>query len=1123
MIVSPHLDDAVLSAWSVLSERDAQVTVVTVFAGIPPEDTPLSEWDRDSAAENAAELMRARREEDVSALAMCGADHIHLDFLDVAYRTAPVSLGAVAATLGELAADADEVYIPAGLGRHVDHVATARAALDAARGRSVHMYADAPYASRQWAAALVAADEDGRLRWLDAVLDTAPLAPPELPRSVQLTEAQVAAKRGSLQRYASQLAPLGNAFPGFSEDEALAREWVWDVEMHPSAARPLDLLPGPLPPPGAASERPFLSVLVRTQGMRPEPLAVALESLVRQRCRDFELILLLHNPAPDASGRIAEAVDSFPRWLRDSTRVETVVGGGRARPLNFGLRLAAGRYVAVLDDDDLALPEWVETFRQLATREPGKVLRAGALASDPRDRNHSFVYPIDFDFLEHVVGDNQTPCCALAFPLGVLRFLDIELDESLDLVEDWDLLLRVAPLAGVSTSPQITSHHQQWGLGDDSRARHSPVQWRAAIRRVVDKADRRPLILPPGTVRPLREARLKHESEVAEARERYESEVAALRQELAEARNRYASEVEARERYESEVAALRDELAEARNRYESEVEARSQEVAATAEAFARSKSWRITAPLRVVGRAMRRSRSRVSSQGAPPAPVSPAGHDAVRAAAGTSPAPGAVDWGDLRRLRPFSEVYGFDRGTPLDRPYIADFLRARSSLIRGTVLEVQDPYYTRAFGAGVVASDVVDLNPENPLATIVADLNLDGALPAERYDCIILTQTLQFLDPPRALRNLYAALAPGGVLLLTVPCLARSEDGYRDADYLRWTPPGLVRQLEQCLPGATVQVEGRGNILTCVAYLLGISAEEIDPEEVAQYDPDHPLLALAEVRKPESSSSVDETARLMHDRPTESRTRPAVIPLTFHAPRSVTTGVIDEVLRGEYESGYTGEQLTVLDIGANVGAFSIWAAHRWPGSTVDAYEPNPGTFALLERNTRTYQMVRCHNRAVYPSETRNERFFFRGVGDGEAGLIGEVSKTFNSDAISKGKRIRVPVLHPRELPSADVVKIDVEGAEAAIVTHADLSNTSLILLEFQNRLNLTTIKAHLAEDFDVVFERREPWSALLSKQDVYEPTLAADEYGLVFLVRRGQTRMWRPPDFDRETSHAAET
>ena len=126
-------------------------------------------------------------------------------------------------------------------------------------------------------------------------------------------------------------------------------------------------------------------------------------------------------------------------------------------------------------------------------------------------------------------------------------------------------------------------------------------------------------------------------------------------------------------------------------------------------------------------------------------------------------------------------------------------------------------------------------------------------------------------------------------------------------------------------------------------------------------------------------------------------------------------------------------------------------------------------------------------------------------------MVEELAGTFGSETIGKGEQIRVPVLRPGELPRADVIKIDVEGAEAAIITHAELSGTSLILLEFQHRRHLKTIKAHLTGEFDVVFERREPWSAILST-DTYQPSLTGDEYGVVFLVRRGQTRLWRPPD-----------
>jgi DUF218 domain len=132
-------------------------------------------------------------------------------------------------------------------------------------------------------------------------------------------------------------------------------------------------------------------------------------------------------------------------------------------------------------------------------------------------------------------------------------------------------------------------------------------------------------------------------------------------------------------------------------------------------------------------------------------------------------------------------------------------------------------------------------------------------------------------------------------------------------------------------------------------------------------------------------------------------------------------GHLAHILEGEYESGYAGVNLWVLDIGANAGAFSIWAAHRWPGITIDAYEPDPGSFQLLQANTRSYPMVRCQNVAVYPSEGKDLAFTSRYAGDGEAGLVEVISEIFGQGNNNEREFFRVPALHPRELPHADAI------------------------------------------------------------------------------------------------------
>jgi SAM-dependent methyltransferase len=218
---------------------------------------------------------------------------------------------------------------------------------------------------------------------------------------------------------------------------------------------------------------------------------------------------------------------------------------------------------------------------------------------------------------------------------------------------------------------------------------------------------------------------------------------------------------------------------------------------------------------------------------------------AVRNAPGRRP-----NWGNLRRREPFSDTFGFDRGLPIDRVYIERFLRAHSADIDGRVLEVKDARYTEMFGAGHdVVSTVVDIDAANKLASVVADLSVPCSLPAAAFDCFIFVQTLHLLaDPDTAIDNAWHALAPGGVLLITAPTVSRSSRAW--PDYWRWTPEGLQAFISGRLPAAKVEVEGYGSLVTCVAFLLGLASEEVEPGELDQRDQAFTMLAAARVQKP---------------------------------------------------------------------------------------------------------------------------------------------------------------------------------------------------------------------------------------------------------------------------------
>lgn len=208
-------------------------------------------------------------------------------------------------------------------------------------------------------------------------------------------------------------------------------------------------------------------------------------------------------------------------------------------------------------------------------------------------------------------------------------------------------------------------------------------------------------------------------------------------------------------------------------------------------------------------------------------------------------------WGNLRRTEPFSTQFGFDRGTPIDRVYIDRFLRRHAADIRGEVLEVDEPLYTERFGGGqVTGSHVLDVDAANPRATIVGDLGDAATLPSERFDCAVLTQTLQFVpDAEAGLRNVWRALVPGGVLLVTVPTITPVDTDY-GADYWRFTPAGLEALLARACPGAEPEVVGYGNALVAVAFVMGLAADELHPDELEAVVPELTIIACGRVDKP---------------------------------------------------------------------------------------------------------------------------------------------------------------------------------------------------------------------------------------------------------------------------------
>jgi SAM-dependent methyltransferase len=208
-------------------------------------------------------------------------------------------------------------------------------------------------------------------------------------------------------------------------------------------------------------------------------------------------------------------------------------------------------------------------------------------------------------------------------------------------------------------------------------------------------------------------------------------------------------------------------------------------------------------------------------------------------------------WGNLRRREPFSSYYGFDRGTPVDRFYIESFLAEHAQDIRGTVLEVGSARYAGAFGDPKPDRvEIVDVDPGNHEASIVADLSEPSSLPASRFDCFILIQTLQLVaDLEAALENAWQSLSSGGVLLVSVPGITRSDPDHVAADRWRFTPAGLDTLLARTCSSGLREVAGYGNLISAVAFVMGLAAEELGESEMTANDPPFTLSVCARVQK----------------------------------------------------------------------------------------------------------------------------------------------------------------------------------------------------------------------------------------------------------------------------------
>ena len=140
----------------------------------------------------------------------------------------------------------------------------------------------------------------------------------------------------------------------------------------------------------------------------------------------------------------------------------------------------------------------------------------------------------------------------------------------------------------------------------------------------------------------------------------------------------------------------------------------------------------------------------------------------------------------------------------------------------------------------------------------------------------------------------------------------------------------------------------------------------------------------------------------------------------------------------EYDLEMEPAPRTVLDIGANIGAFALRAHAQWPAAAIRCYEPVKENYFGLAKNVFGCPKIKAY------------RFALRSFNGSDKILIGDKGVTCGFYQLGRQTNVaeKVMCVDAGEIAGAELVKIDTEGCEVEIVSRLDLSKTRALVVEY---------------------------------------------------------------------------
>jgi FkbM family methyltransferase len=155
------------------------------------------------------------------------------------------------------------------------------------------------------------------------------------------------------------------------------------------------------------------------------------------------------------------------------------------------------------------------------------------------------------------------------------------------------------------------------------------------------------------------------------------------------------------------------------------------------------------------------------------------------------------------------------------------------------------------------------------------------------------------------------------------------------------------------------------------------------------------------------------------------------------------------LLRGQYAFDLTFSPKVIVDAGANIGMASIFFHHRYPKAKIIAIEAERSNFEVLLRNVRPYPAIVPVHAALW---NRNGEVSV-GAPDPRTGISGNWAFVTRE---GPGVRIRAvtmaTLMKEQQAEAADLVKIDIEGAEKEVFEVGDwLNSVRCFMIELHDR------------------------------------------------------------------------